>query len=223
MSLNTTFVIFILTNHFRWNLAYFIANLTSLIRMGVVPIERTVPKLSRCIGLRKTLSEPNFHVGPFPSHPRPRTPPRNPPFPSWRSSPSPLLFDHTTFSQPFDFLTTVFIAGISHPGDSRAPLEPPSTPFPPRPSALIGLFSLGVTPCRASEGETRQLSRHPCIPPISVAGFKHPTNQRTAREVVVASLPTRLSTGTHHHGRQSNINFTINGESPYYCFARNEL
>jgi len=29
---------------------------------------------------------------------------------------------------------------------------------------------------RASQGERRQLPRHPCIPPISVADFMHPTN-----------------------------------------------
>jgi len=40
----------------------------------------------------------------------------------------------------------------------------------------------------------RQLPRHPCIPQISAAGFLHPTDQRTPREEVVASLPTRLST-----------------------------
>ena len=46
---------------------------------------------------------------------------------------------------------------------------------------------------RPSQGERRQLSCHPCFPPISVDGFMHPTNQPTAREEVVASLPLRLS------------------------------
>jgi len=32
-----------------------------------------------------------------------------------------------------------------------------------------------------------------CIPPISVADFMHPTNQRTARDQVVASLASKLS------------------------------
>jgi len=46
---------------------------------------------------------------------------------------------------------------------------------------------------RASQGKRRQLPRLPCIPPISVAGFMHSTNQRTARAEAVASLPLRLS------------------------------
>jgi len=45
---------------------------------------------------------------------------------------------------------------------------------------------------KASQGERRQLPLHSCIPPITVAGFMHLTNQRTPREKIVASLPIRL-------------------------------
>jgi len=52
----------------------------------------------------------------------------------------------------------------------------------------------------ASQGEKRQLPRHPCIPLIGVVGFMHPTNQRVTREYVVASLPTRLSRSSRQGG-----------------------
>ena len=67
---------------------------------------------------------------------------------------------------------------------------------PERQQKLMRETVSAVLTTRASQGEKRQLPRHPCIPPISVAGFMHPTNQRTAPEYVVASLPMRLTMNT---------------------------
>jgi len=61
------------------------------------------------------------------------------------------------------------------------------------------LFSF--SPPRGGKGEDspiesltgREASTDPSIPPISIAGFMHPTNQRTPREEAVASLLVKLS------------------------------
>jgi len=53
----------------------------------------------------------------------------------------------------------------------------------------------------------RLLSRHPCIPPISGAGLMHPTNQRTAREKVVASPYETLGHFNQPVGKASYLSF----------------
>jgi len=48
---------------------------------------------------------------------------------------------------------------------------------------------------RALQGERCRLPRHTCISPISVAGFMHPTNQRTSRDSSVVRAMREL---VHH-------------------------
>lgn len=60
-----------------------------------------------------------------------------------------------------------------------------SITFSHRYIALVHTISLQV--------ELRQRVRRLCIPPISIVCFMHPTNQRTPRESILASLPVRLS------------------------------